>query len=48
MPLLHIGKPLPDRLAHHPLVDMVTFKMNEIMTDSDSAPDWIMLKKDIE
>ena len=42
------GKPLPERVIYNPYEDFTTHKMNQILVDGGFAPEWIMLKKDID
>ena len=42
------GKPLPERVVYNPYEDFTTHKMNQILVDGGFAPEWIMLKKDID
>jgi DnaJ family protein C protein 28 len=42
------GKPLPERVIYNPYEDFTTHKMNQILADGGFAPEWIMLKKDID
>merc|ERR1712241_821198 len=42
------GKPLPQRVIYNPYEDFTTYKVNQILVDGGFAPDWIMLKKDID
>ena len=42
------GKPLPERVVYNPYEDFTTHKMNQILVEGGFAPEWIMLKKDID
>ena len=42
------GKPLPERVVYNPYEDFTTHKMNQILVEGGFAPEWVMLKKDID
>ena len=45
--LKYAGKPLPQTSEYNHYVDFTTHKMNEILLESDFAPEWVEIQKEI-
>lgn len=42
------GKPLPNRVIYNPYEDFTSHKMNQILVEGGFAPEWVLLRKELD